>query len=345
MRAVASSEEVTTGGAWSDTGDLLRALRLRSQLTQQQAAAMLGIHKSAVARWESGNRSPTEEQLQRLCAALRALPEEQQALETRRLLPGGKHDKTLDECAEEVARFEQAAKWLTTPLIDLQAFALKRQLCLYGMTHPEARLLLTKVELDHASWLCMQDRESESRVCLQRVVSTMSESARPKPYWGGALNLAFYQASRSPDCKRAASHLLRQWLPHLPPNLQSQMLCDAALAAGQERDGEEAQCLLREAERLLGNGRVTDNEKRYYQITRARLQMALTHSESSLQWLLSQAHSSVERLMYQVQWLETLLAAGEAAEVARCLREWESHMPAAPPRRFQRRLDGILARL
>jgi transcriptional regulator with XRE-family HTH domain len=40
-------------------GKVLRALRLRKGLTQEQVAERLGIRKSAVSRYESGQDGPT----------------------------------------------------------------------------------------------------------------------------------------------------------------------------------------------------------------------------------------------------------------------------------------------
>jgi transcriptional regulator with XRE-family HTH domain len=41
----------------------LRELRARHQLTQDRVAQQLGVHESAVSRWESGSRFPTGEDL------------------------------------------------------------------------------------------------------------------------------------------------------------------------------------------------------------------------------------------------------------------------------------------
>ena len=87
------------GSVLADTGDLLRAMRMRRRLTQEVMAAELGLQRSAVRRWEMGECLPTAENLERAFTLLGALPEEQQALRTGQLqTPGQKACLTLEEC-------------------------------------------------------------------------------------------------------------------------------------------------------------------------------------------------------------------------------------------------------
>lgn len=63
-------------------GGKVEALRKQHGLTQQELGAAIGCDRSAVCRWEAGNRLPTLEHLVALgqvlgCSARALLPEEQ----------------------------------------------------------------------------------------------------------------------------------------------------------------------------------------------------------------------------------------------------------------------------
>ena len=48
----------------------LREIREKHGLTQEQVAAKTGAHRVSVARWETGTRTPTINQLEKLAVAL-----------------------------------------------------------------------------------------------------------------------------------------------------------------------------------------------------------------------------------------------------------------------------------
>ena len=54
----------------------LKLLRRRKGLTQEDLARLLGVSRITVARWESGQRFPTTEQLMKLSKVLEVSPEE-----------------------------------------------------------------------------------------------------------------------------------------------------------------------------------------------------------------------------------------------------------------------------
>ena len=47
----------------------IRRMRLKAALTQKQAAQVIGVDQSAVARWESGESAPRFSRLKRIAAA------------------------------------------------------------------------------------------------------------------------------------------------------------------------------------------------------------------------------------------------------------------------------------
>lgn len=51
-------------------GELLREARLRHNMSQRDLSVFARTSQTAISRWETGERSPTIEQLQRLLGAL-----------------------------------------------------------------------------------------------------------------------------------------------------------------------------------------------------------------------------------------------------------------------------------
>ncbi len=51
-------------------GTRIRQLRKRANLTQPELAEKIGVHEMTVRRWESGQRSPRIEEIQKLAAVL-----------------------------------------------------------------------------------------------------------------------------------------------------------------------------------------------------------------------------------------------------------------------------------
>lgn len=64
-------------------GELMRALRLRSQLSQEEAARLIGVTQGTFSQWEHNDAWPTPEKLSRLCEVLGATPGEMEALRER----------------------------------------------------------------------------------------------------------------------------------------------------------------------------------------------------------------------------------------------------------------------
>jgi transcriptional regulator with XRE-family HTH domain len=60
----------TTPGPRATLGEGLRAARLRVGLTQRELADQIGVGQQVVSSWESGNRTPTEEQGTRISEVL-----------------------------------------------------------------------------------------------------------------------------------------------------------------------------------------------------------------------------------------------------------------------------------
>lgn len=67
-------------------GELLRALRLRSGVTQEDAARAVGVTREQLSRWERGERWPDAQKLHALCYALGASLDETLHLTTRNFI-------------------------------------------------------------------------------------------------------------------------------------------------------------------------------------------------------------------------------------------------------------------
>ena len=87
--------------------ETLKLLRRRKKLTQEDLARLLGVSRITVARWETGQRYPTTEQLMKLSEVLGVSPEELLRVNTASL--------TLKDFAEWLVREVYKEEGLGTP--------------------------------------------------------------------------------------------------------------------------------------------------------------------------------------------------------------------------------------
>ena len=87
--------------------ETLKLLRKRKRLTQEDLARLLGVSRITVARWETGQRHPTAEQLIRLSEVLGVSPEE--------LLKANTASLTLKDFAEWLIKEVYKEEGLGTP--------------------------------------------------------------------------------------------------------------------------------------------------------------------------------------------------------------------------------------
>jgi transcriptional regulator with XRE-family HTH domain len=104
----------------------LRELRARSDKTQDEVAAAIGVHESAVSRWENGSRFPGGAELVRLADLFQVSVdfllgrEQQYAAPGTALLDQALLDKlhaaaTTEEFDRCIAEHEDQAVWLPVP--------------------------------------------------------------------------------------------------------------------------------------------------------------------------------------------------------------------------------------
>jgi len=87
--------------------ETLKLLRRRKGLTQEDLARLLGVSRITVARWETGQRFPTTEQLMRLSKVLGVSPEE--------LLKTDKTSLSLKDFAEWLIKEVYKEEGLVSP--------------------------------------------------------------------------------------------------------------------------------------------------------------------------------------------------------------------------------------
>lgn len=144
-------------------GDLLRAMRLRRNWTQVQAAEVLGVTQPTVARWERAEAWPGPEQLHQVCCRYGARPEEfaavaQGALTLSRESLGAGGSTDIDLLAARLAEIEHRLK---DPeyygLGDLFYLSLEAQAASLTRENADARILMARILLSHAAfvgWRC-----------------------------------------------------------------------------------------------------------------------------------------------------------------------------------------------
>lgn len=150
-------------------GDLLRAMRMRRGWSEQRLAAHLGVDRSAVAHWESGDRRPGTSELHTLCMALDAREQEVLALTEGcasgdirliRLPPPG---------AGGLSDYMELIHAPSPPgLTDLHYLALEREMWEMAVRTPAARTLLARAYVNHGHQLILEERWASSRVPAAR---------------------------------------------------------------------------------------------------------------------------------------------------------------------------------
>ena len=335
----------TEAGPTPEIGDLLRAMRMRRGWTQERLAAELQTKRLTALRWETTKQFPSEENLERLCDALGAYPEERLALRERRLTtPLWTPEGSLEECVEATAHFRRQVDTLATPLIDLNALALKRRLRLLAGQAEEALRLLAIVELKHSGWLLAQNRLAESRRSVGRALNGAQENRPPAWFWANAVNIASLHAKTASGANDAAFAVVKQWQPRLSDNYaQTFLLSDMALYASFDKKAEEAKALLdaaRQAQFLSGHAVSAE----YFKITESRIRMRLYGEAVDIDWLLARCGTTDERIVYLMMWAEGLLAGGDRQTALHYMTQAQAEITAEVTPMMRQRVAEVSRR-
>ncbi len=297
-------------------GDLLKSMRLRSRMTQQQMARELKTTRSTILRWEAAETMPSQENLERICVLLKAHTEESAALSSRQLQFGeDTFPVSIETLAEQVTALESQGGRLQSPLIDLQALALKRHLWMLADKSQEALRLLGHVQVIHANWLVMQMRRQEAEPYLKHSLTILKKKFTSDRFLQSAVNLAANLAYQTRGGSATSVKLLKHWLPVAPKQLQTTMWCDIALYVANIHQHDAAAYYLSRARDTLPHSLDTEwMSTYYYPLTYARILLKTGRPLEALAWLPALPNTAPHTLhtVLQFMWAETLLEAGEA---------------------------------
>ncbi len=155
-------------GPMPNSGELLRAMRLRRGFSLEAAAARLGVTPRTLRRWEKTEVWPSAEQLHALCYALGAHCEEVAALTTGRISPTLIPDvERVGTPADLADRFEAFCQSIAITveqeaLKDLSFLAFEAQAWRMAAQHDSARAVLTDIYSRHAQHCSNWERFQEA---------------------------------------------------------------------------------------------------------------------------------------------------------------------------------------
>ncbi len=143
-------------------GGLLYALRQCRDLTLDEAARLLGVHKSTLSRWERGEAWPTSERLHQVCFLLGASPQELMALTREPFAEGDEDADSIEALSGELVRVCMLAPHdPEEALKDLLFLQLEARVWPHS-SRPEYALLLSNVRAAYASYLSGSKRYGEA---------------------------------------------------------------------------------------------------------------------------------------------------------------------------------------
>jgi transcriptional regulator with XRE-family HTH domain len=274
QRARTQTASNRTNGVLPDLGDLIAALRIRKGWPRERLAAQMQVKVSTVIGWERTQHLPNDENIDRMCAMLDAYPEERAALLTRRLSsPAPEQSPSLEVYAERVRAFVCDVDLQRSPLIDLHALALKKQLWFAAESHDHFNLLAAHVETLHCAWLFYQTRTQEAGRCINRALNLVRPRLAECDFVPTMLNLASCHAVEKQGRRYDEGiELLRRWLPRVTrPDQLAPIYCDLAYYASAAGQHEAALNYLQHARNSIAPMMPTSELLSHFGITLARV--------------------------------------------------------------------------
>lgn len=248
-------------GAISHGGDLLRAMRLRHNLTLDAAAHRIGVSEWTLRRWEKGTVVPSVTQIHEVCYALHAEEEELTALTcgTLRFAGGQAQIEPLlsaDALEDRLDKTQMRIWYGEQKLIELEALHLKRQAWALAARQPDKRHLLSYAWHVHSNLYSIHERfEEAARLAQEGMELLPDKNYLPNYVLYMAVDVAngFAYRRTRPNPRRGVE-FLRSWLgvdrhPHLVTWLRSEM-AEMLAKAG---DAEAAVAMSKEACELATN--------------------------------------------------------------------------------------------
>ena len=162
-------------------GDLLRAMRLRRGLEQEEIAKCIGVTARTVRRWEKLEVWPSLPQLHALCHALEATPEEIVALTTSDPLPLTDAEPiSVDGLRTQARRLNfYTNSWQAQALKELSLLTLETQAWPLASRSTVAQQILAEIYSHHARHLSNHKRFAESGVYAARALDLWPKEVPP----------------------------------------------------------------------------------------------------------------------------------------------------------------------
>ena len=177
-RFVTYQSDTLTSNQSGSPHQLLRAMRTRQQMAQEDIAAHLGVTKAAVSQWERGEAWPSNEHLHTFCYLVGAAPEEVLALSRgpARLGPGTyssleSFQQHLDNGSRPLLRSTP------NPLLDLEAISLESEATVLAnreSTPGSGHDVLGEIRATYGQALLMWGRPFEAKRVIRRALELHS---------------------------------------------------------------------------------------------------------------------------------------------------------------------------
>ena len=162
-------------GSLPQGGDLLRALRLRRNLSQSEAASCSGVAERTVRRWELSEVQPSPAQLEALCNALGARPEECLALTEGELTLNVSLGSASLEELQHRSYLLHTSPQSGQHVKELEFLLLENQIWHFAAHSAAGREVLAEVHGYHAHYLDYCGRFAESGRYAERTLDTISD--------------------------------------------------------------------------------------------------------------------------------------------------------------------------
>lgn len=200
-------------------GNLLRAMRVRQYLTQEEVASQMGMTQSLLAKWERSEAWPTDERLHRLCWVLKAHPDELTAILSCRFAPPPLTQKQFDydEMLEQMRELQFSLRRKeTASLCDL--FALSRLAEYKQRAHfdPAWEDAVNYLEGTYGVLLYNRGRHSEAIGYSDEVLGNVGGDWGKQRLWLDSLMIRVMNGANAKGNKaRSTLSLIHTSLPHV----------------------------------------------------------------------------------------------------------------------------------
>ena len=348
LRRLRQTPDIPGLGAPPALGDLLRAMRQRKALMQEEVAARLGVRQGTVARWERGERTPSTEQIQALCYILNAREEELVALTRGRFSEMSPEGADASDSGKEERLVEHLNELLNPTLVnedakgltDLVFLTIERKAWLLATQRESARPLFARVLTYHAEALRNAERWADVGPLANRALFLISHRADAGEFVlrAGIMSAAALAFAGNRPAPHQGLHALQRWLalsthPVYTAWMQSDMAKYAALMG-------QTTVSLTLAEQARQTAQTTDAPLEIYlrRMDYARLLLAAGQSDAALREL------PAPFLASDAQYAQDLLIHAEAHLLSGNLREAQDWLQRSVTRIQTYHLDSLQAK-